>query len=281
MAITKFVPEIWSALLLTSLKKNLVLASLCNRRYEGEIRGGGDTVRITSISRPTVQSYTRNSNITYEELNDAERTLVVDQEKYWAFTVDDVDRAQARGDFVSEAMDEAAYAIADVVDQYIASLHTQVAAGNALSTVSVPTANPSYVYDNILVPLGVKLDEANVPSEGRWCVIPPWLHGRLQRDDRFIDASAAADGGTALRRGYIGQAAGFQLYKSNNMPVVTGDDYLVLAGTSDAITFASQITKTEAMRSEDRFADRVRGLYVYGAKVIRPDGIATAFASQT
>lgn len=280
MAITRFRPEIWAAVLLASLKKAHVYAALCNRDYEGEITAAGDTVRITSISRPTVNTYARNTDITYEELTDAQRTLVVDQEKYWAFSVDDVDKAQARGNFITGAMTEAAYAVTDVVDQYVASFYTQAQSANQLGTIAVPVATPTAFYDSILVPLGVKLDEANVPTEGRWVVIPPWLHGRALRDDRFVRADASGSD-AALRRGFIGTAGGFEIFKSNNAPLVTGDDYAVTAGTNAAMTFASQITKTEALRSEVRFADRMRGLYVYGGKVIRPDGIATAIASQT
>jgi hypothetical protein len=280
MSITRFRPEIWSALLLTSLKKAHVFAGLCNREYEGEIAAAGDTVRVTSVSRPTVNTYSRNQDIAYEELTDAQRTLVVDQEKYWAFTVDDVDAAQARGSVVATAMEESGYAVSDVVDQYVANLYTQAQVANQVGTVAVPTGSPNAFYDNVLVPLGVLLDQANVPSDGRWCVIPPWLNGRGQRDDRFVRVDASGSDQT-LRRGLVARAAGFDLYKSNNTPLVTGDDYAVMAGTSAAITFASQITKTEALRSEVRFADRMRGLYVYGAKVMRPDGIATAIVSQT
>jgi len=280
MAIIRFRPEIWSALLLASLKKAHVYAGLSNRNYEGEIKAAGDTVRVTSISRPIINTYSRNADISYEELDDAQRTLVVDQEKYWAFSVDDVDAAQAKGSVMPEAMREAAYGVSDVVDAYVASFYTQVQSANQVGTVAVPVATPTAFYDSILVPLGVKLDEASVPAEGRWAVIPPWLHGRAQRDDRFVRADASGSTET-LRRGHIGTAAGFEIYKSNNAPLVTGDDYAVLAGTSDAMTFADQITKTEAIRSEVRFADRMRGLYVYGGKVMRPDGLATAVASQT
>jgi N4-gp56 family major capsid protein len=280
MAIVRFRPEIWSALLLSSLKKAHVYAGLCNRDYEGEIKAAGDTVRVTSISRPTVNTYSRNTDISYEELDDAQRTLVVDQEKYWAFSVDDVDAAQAKGSVMGEAMEESGYAVNDTVDSYVASFYTQAQSANQLGTIAVPVANPEFFYEKILVPLGVKLDEANVPSTGRWCVIPPWLHGRAQLDDRFVDFSKSGTTRT-LRAGEIGEAAGFTIFKSNNAPLVTGDDYAVMAGTNRAMTFASQITKTEALRSEVRFADRMRGLYVYGGKVMRPDGLATAVVSQT
>lgn len=277
MAIVRFRPEIWSALLLSSLKKTLVYASLCNKDYEGEIKAAGDTVRITSVSRPTINSYTRNSNITYEELTDAQRTLVVDQEKYWAFSLDDVDAAQAKGNVVPEAMTEAAYGLADTVDQYVAGLYTQAQTANALGTVSITSADLAYTN---LRKLALKLTEANVPKQDRWVVVPPWYHSLLLENTKFV---SYMNSGTTepLLNGRVGRALGMEIYESNNAPLVTGDDYAVVAGTNSAITMARQVTKTEALRSEDRFADRVRGLLVYGAKTIRPNGIATLVASIT
>lgn len=276
MALERFRPEIWSALLLSSLKKSLVYAALTNRNYEGEIKAAGDTVRITSISRPIIKTYARNANISYEELTDAQRTLHVDQEKYFAFSVDDVDAAQARADVVPEAMSEAAYGLRDEVDQFVASHYTGVVAANNLGTRVVDAAADAY---DALVDLGVRLDEANVSSEGRWVVVPPWFHGLMQKDERFTDMSASGKG--TLTNGLVGTAANFRIHKSNNTPNPTDDHRVIIAGTNAAITFADQITKTEALRSEDRFADRVRGLEVYGAKLVRPDSLAILTADPT
>ncbi|MEU7831382.1 MULTISPECIES: hypothetical protein [unclassified Nonomuraea] len=283
MAITRFRPEIWSANLLVALRKALVYAgpSIVNRDYEGEISEAGDTVRITSISDPTIGTYVPNSTtITPEELTDAQRTLLIDQAKYFAFKVDDVDARQAKGNVIPEAISRAAYKLADVVDQYVAGLYTGVATANALGTIAVTAATPTDAYDKVLVPLKVKLDEANVPNEGRYAVIPPWFHGRLLLDGRFIklNESGTQDG---LRNGMVGRAAGFDILVSNNAINVTGDDYIVQAGSPMAISFAEQINKTEAYRPEGGFSDAVKGLALYGAKLVRPDCIATAAASQT
>lgn len=283
MAITRFRPEIWAAELLVALRKALVYGGpmVVNRDYEGDIEEAGDTVRITSISDPTIGTYTANSTtVTAEELTDAQRTLVVDQAKYFAFYVDDVDKRQAKGDVLTEAMRRAAYKIRDQIDQYVVSLYTGAQSANQVGTVAVPTGTPTALYDSILVPLKVKLDEANVPTEGRFCVVPPWLHGRGLRDDRFVRADASGSTNT-LRNGVVGEAAGFTIMMSNNAPLVTGDDYLVLAGTNAGISYAEQINKTEAYRPEAKFADAVKGLTLYGAKLVRPDVIATAIASQT
>lgn len=282
MAISAFIPEIWAAQLLSSLKKTLVYGQggVANRNYQGNIKNQGDTVRITSVSRPTVATYVKGSTtITPEQLTDAQRSLLIDQAKYFAFEVDDIDAAQAvnGGALMSEAADEAAYALADIADQYIANLYTQAAAANQLGTVSVTTGALASTQLRLLK---VKLDEANIPTTGRYVIVPPWYHGLLLDDSKFVEADKS---GTteALRNGAIGRAYGFDILMSNNVPNVTGDDYAVMAGYPGAISFAEQIVQTEAYRPEDSFSDALKGLHVYGAKIIRPDGVATVYASKT
>jgi hypothetical protein len=282
VAITNFIPEIWSAQLLSSLKKTLVFAgpSTVNRNYEGEIANAGDTVRITSISRPTIADYTKNvTAITPENLTDAQRSLVVDQCKYFAFEIDDVDMRQSvsGGALMSEAASEAAYGLADVVDLYVAGLYTGADAANKISTTSVTTAALAVTG---LVNLKVKLDNANVPQQGRYVIVPPWYLGLLLQSDTFVrvDASGSSE---ALRNGSVGRAFGFDVFVSNNVTNVTGDDYLVSAGYPGAITFANQINKVEAYRPESAFSDAIKGLSLYGAKLVRSSGIATLTASIT
>jgi len=278
MAINLFKPEIWNARLLVSLKKALVYGApdVADRRYEGDIRNAGDTVRITTISRPTVANYVANTtSITPENLTDAQRTLVIDQAKYFAFEIDDVDARQAAGDVMAAGMDEASYALRDVADQYVASLYTGVQSANNLGTVSVTSADLAYTQ---IRSLKLKLDEANVPQEGRWMIVPPWYHSLLLDNNKFLDASAS--GSTEpLTNGRVGRALGFDIRVSNNAPNPTGDDWVVLAGVPGAITYAEQINKTEAYRPESAFSDAVKGLHLYGAKLVRPDSIAVLIAS--
>ena len=279
MAIT-FLPEVYSALMLTSLKKAHVFAQpgVVNRDYEGEIRGQGDTVRIRSLSRPTIATYSKGSTtITPEQLTDAQRALYIDQAKYFAFELDDIDAAQSVGGELSTALTEATYGLRDVADQYVAALYTGAQSANQIGTVSVTTAALAYTQ---LRKLSVKLDEANAPQEGRYVVVPPWYYGLLLEDDRFVrvDASGTSQG---LRNGVVGMALGFDVMKSNNAPFVTGDDYAVIAGHPSAISYAEQIVKVETYRPQDSFSDAIKGLHVYGAKLVRPDAIATVIASQT
>lgn len=278
MALT-FIPEIWSAEILSSLKKAQVFAQagVVNRNYEGDIANVGDTVRIRSISRPTITSYTKGGTLTYESLTDAQRALLIDQAKSFSFVVDDIDTAQQPGGALEEATTEAAYGLRDLADQYIAGLYTGAQSANALGTVSVTSAALAYTQ---LRKLAVKLDEANVPREGRWCVVPPWYHGLLLEEDKFVRVDASGTD-QALRNGIVGRALGFDVMMSNNVVNVTGDDYAVMAGYAGAITFAEQIVEVESLRLQTTFGNAVRGLHVYGAKVVRPDGLATVVASIT
>lgn len=282
MAVTNFIPEIWSAQLLSSLKKSLIFAGpgVVNRNYEGEIANAGDTVRITSISRPSIGTYTKDSTtITPETLTDAARTLLINQSKYFAFEVDDIDLRQAAngGALMDEAATEAAYALADTADQYVASLYSDVDSSNAITTTSITSAALAVTG---LINLKVKLDNANVPQQGRYVIIPPWYHGLLLGSDLFarVDASGTD---TALRNGIVGRAFGFDVLVSNNCVNVTGDDYIVKAGYPGAVSFAEQIAKVEAYRPESAFSDALKGLHLYGAKVVRPTGLATLTASIT
>src|SRR5690625_636158 len=279
MAIANFIPEVWSAALLKALRDRLTYAQagVINRNYEGDIARAGDTVHITSFNDPAVRTYTRNTNITWDQLSSTQQTLVVDQEKYFAFTVDDVDRRQALPGFVEEATVGAAYNLAAEADSHVAGLMAAgVAAGNKLGATAI--TNPEDAYD-LLVELRTVLTRSNTPDDGRFVVIPPELYGVLLKDDRFIRADAS--GTTAgLRNGYVGRAAGFDVIESNRVPEDdSGEDgtvYTVLAGHSIATTYAEQILNTEALRLEQQLGDGVRGLHVYGGKVIRPANLASA-----
>lgn len=282
MAISNFIPKVWAATLLSALQKNLVFAQpgVVNRDYEGDISQFGDTVNITSVADPTIATYTKDTTaIVPQTLTDSQKVLLVDQSKYFAFEVDDIDMRQARagGALLAEAANRAAYKLADITDQYIASLYTGAQAGNQIGTVSVTTAPLAFAQ---IVKLNQKLNEANVPRQGRYVIVPPWFEALLLQDDRFVRVDASGSD-QSLRNGIVGRAFGFDVMVSNNCVNVTGDDYAVMAGYSSAITFAEQITKVEAYRPQDAFSDAIKGLHLYGAKVTRADGLATVVASIT
>lgn len=286
MAVTTFIPELWSARLLYALEKAHVATNLVNRNYEGEISNHGDTVHINTIGAITVKSYTKNTDIADPEvLSTTDQNLVIDQSKYFNFQVDDVDKVQAAGELVDTAMGRAAYALADVSDAYLLGvIAAGAAAGNTIGSAAAPVAlTASNVYENI-VKLKTKLDKANVPNTGRTIVVPPDVHSLLLLDDRFAKSTATA-GQEALINGLVGRIAGFDVYMSNNVKTGTGTDtgktpyFEITAQITDATTYAEQIIKTEAYRMEKRFADAVKGLHVYGAKVTDGTKIAKILAS--
>lgn len=280
MTVDTFIPEVWAARLLENLRTAQVFtqSGIVNRNYEGDIANAGDTVRIQAIGAITIGTYTKNADIAVPEtLTDAETTLVIDQGKYFNFQVDDVDRRQISVNLIDGAMREAAYGLRNVADKLVAGLYAQ--AGSSVGTSGAPktdlaTATNAYLH---LVSLGTKLDELDVPSDGRWVTVPPWYHAKLLQDDRFVKSGTDSAAGT-LANGEVGQAAGFRILKSNN---VSNDatTWRILAGTDAAISYAEQINKVEAFRPERRFADAVKGLHLYGAKVIRPVALSTLYAN--
>lgn len=279
MSINNFIPEIWSKQLNVSLQKALVYGQIANRNWEGEIKQQGDIVRINSIGPITTFAVTKNTDITDPEtLDDAQTTLQITQSRGFNFQVDDADAIQGNVALMGNAMQEAAYALADDVDQYIASFYTDVPAGNTLGSDDSPisiTKTNAYDY---LVDLGTILSDAKVPKIGRFAVVPPWFHGKLQKDSRFYSA-ANYGSNAALINGEIGKAAGFTLLESHNVPNTASAKYKIMAGTTKALTFANQASKTEAYRPEKRFADAVKGLTLYGAKMVYPAAMALLIAS--
>lgn len=279
MAITNFVPELWSAAVQVPFERSLVYAqgSVVNRKYEGQITQMGDTVHVTSIADPTIRTYDKTTDLTTEDLDDSSTSLVIDQGNYFSFRVNDVDKVQAAGDFQGPATARAGYRLKDGLDTHVAGLYTTAAAANQLGVIEVAKDQSGTAYD-ILVELSVKLTQADAPTDGRYVVVPPEFHGVLQRDDRFVRVDASGTDAT-LRNGTVGRAAGFDILLSNNAPTTAEGERVVQAGIPDAISVAEQITQTEALRAQARFADIVRGLHVFGAHVFEPTGLATALVN--
>lgn len=271
MAVTGFIPKLWSARLLNALDKSHVFANVVNRDYEGEIKKMGDTVHINTIGAVTIGTYTQNTDFSSgpETLATTDQTLTIDQAKYFNFQVDDIDAAQAAGDIMDKAMTRAAYGLADASDKYIAGILAGAADATNLVSSTAVALTSSNVYENV-VKMRTILDKANVPTAGRWLVIPPEMYALILLDDRFVKTGGEMAEGI-LRTGLVAQAAGFDIYLSNNCVSVNSnstDTYTIVGGVDSAATYAEQIVSTEAYRPEKRFADAVKGLHVYGAKVV-------------
>lgn len=268
MAITNFIPEVWSASILEALRAKLVFPSLCNRDYEGDIREAGDTVHITGYDDVTVKKYTRGTNITVDAVTDANKgTLTIDQSDYFAFKVNDLDKVQAKADLTGNFTNSTAYNMALNVEKYISGLMDKAATAPA-KTISVTTPSDAYLA---VVEARKQLDKQNVPTEGRWIVVSPDFYALLLQDSRFIEGTEA--GHNTLLNGVVGSVSGFTVVESNNVPTVSGkpSKQSIIAGTNAATTFAQQVNKVEAMRMQDDFADMVRGLDLYGGLVVRPE----------
>lgn len=285
MALDNFIPEIWSARLILRLEKafRYAQAGVANRNWEGEIREKGDTVRINSVGPVTVFDYVKNTDMPAPEaLSDAQTTLAITKQKAFNFAIDDIDKAQGNPAVMDAAMQESAFGLRDGVDQFIAAQYVDIASANFIATDAAPktdlgTAGKAYEY---LVDLGVILDQNDVPEEGRWAIVPPWYHGLLLKDDRFVKAGTPRTD-EVVRNGKIGEAAGFTVLKSNNVPSTSSTtSFKVMAGHDVALTFAQQVTEVEGYRPERRFADAVKGLLLYGAKMTRPDKVAVLFANR-
>jgi N4-gp56 family major capsid protein len=280
MGLESFIPEIWAPECLRQLEKFLVYAQtgIVNRDYEGTISGMGDTVRIPGIGAVTVKSYSKNTDIdSPETLSDAETKLLIDQGDYFNIFIDSIDKAQQNPKVMASAMQEAGYALRDALDQFVAGLYTDASASNLIGTDASPktpnnTSGSTENCYNLLVDCSTKLTKSKVPTEGRWIIVPPEYYALLLKDDRFVDASKS--GSTdALRNGMVGRAAGFNVLQSHNVPNTTGTKYKLMFGTSMAISLAVQLTDLKPYQPEKRFGDAVKGLQVYGGKVVRPDAL--------
>lgn len=281
MSIKNFIPQLWSARLLNHLDKKHVYVNFFNHDYEGEIKSFGDTVKINQIGDITIKDYDGSDIEAPEDLTGTQQLLVINQQKYYNFRVKDVDDAQTNPKLMDKAMSRAGYGLSDVDDQFAANLMAvNVPSESTLGTEEtplVPTATTAY---DILVDLGTKLTEANVPSEGRMVAIPAWYHGLLLKDSRFVGNGTQQNVDTLLN-GEVGRAAGFTVFVSNNVPNTSGTKYKIIAGVDMQGTWANQIVETEAYRQEKNFSDAIKGLHVYGAKVLLPKCLAMAICNKS
>jgi hypothetical protein len=300
MTIANFNPDLWAKSVQSNLNKQHVFAMRMNRKYEGDLKASGESIKINSIGRITAKNYTRNAGAGNtaasptiagidrpEILQGSAMFLIPDQMKYINFEIDNVDHYQQVPNLMGEATREASYSLADAADLFAGStLQTGVAGttdgtGNRLLARTIGTgAGDDDAYET-LVDLGVKLSENDVPKSTRWLVVPPWFYGMLQKDVRFTNYGTSQNRET-LANGNIGRAAGFEIYESNNISgatsgtlAVAGGVYTIIAGNNDAATYAETLDKTEAFKPQDGFNDAIKMLHIYGGKVTRPYSLAS------
>ena len=331
-----FSPVIYSKQVQLAFRKNSIVEAITNSDYFGEISGMGDTVKIIKEPEITVKEYARGAQITPQDLDDEDFSLVVDKANYFAFKVDDIEEAHSHVNFQSLASDRAAYRLADQFDQEVLGYMSgfkqsaissvagtandvvsgtkavSTAASNELlasmqvdaedfnggssgnSIVVVPRAGGDSLNTttakasplSVIARMSRKLDQQFVDSQGRWLVIDPVFAELLKDEDsRLMDADF---GGSGLQNGLIfNNIHGFKVYMSNNLPAVgngptgatsTGSSHygVICAGHTSAVASAEQINKTETYRDPDSFADIVRGMHLYGRKILRPESLTRA-----
>lgn len=275
MSVDNFIPTVWSMQLRQELDKVLVYGrpEIINRKYEGEFRFGG-TVKISHVQAPTVKDYTKNTDHDGPEvLDDGQLEMSITQRKYFNIYFDDVDRAQTNlkeGIFV-EGMRKGAEALADVSDQFIAGMYTDIDAGNQIgSDVSPISLTAANVYQQLVDIRTALADNKVSRSTPAFVIVPPWFHGLLQLDNRFVQVGTQRSDG-ALTEGIILRGAGLTIYESLNVPA-PGGNYKIIAGHQGAWSYADQIppNKMKAFEPERRFGDAIKTLHMYGAKVVEP-----------
>ena len=295
-----FIPQIWSGKLVEKFYAATVLAAISNTDYEGEIKNFGDTVNIRVRPTITISNYQFDMDLAVQRPSSSLVILQINKGKYFNVALDDVMEIQSDVDLMNIWAQDAAEQMKIQVDTDVLtylSTTTDIASTNFgatagaitasinLGTAAAPlvvSANPAtsntYVLD-LLTQAGQVLDEANIPESGRWVVIPAWMATLIKQSD-LRNASIAGDMTSILRNGRLGEIDRFTLYYSNLLPTVdtSGLAYAVYFGVPAALTFAAQFTKMETIRSERSFSNLVRGLQVYGYKVVTATAMGRAIA---
>ena len=301
-----FAPQIFSQKVLKFFRRASVAEDITNTDYTGEIENFGDTVNIIKEPTITVSSYTRGSVVNTQNLADDQITLTVDQANAFAFKIDDIEERHSHVNFEALATSSGAFSLKRKYDANVlqslsdgagiagaddASVSgglttTNTALGTASSPINVETDDAGI---NLMLLMARVLDDQSVPEENRWFVAPPIFYEKMfQAGNKIAEVQVTGDASSNLRNGLAtpGTLAGFTCYKSTALNSTSGTDQvtmtglatdasenIILAGHISAAATASHIAKTEVVRSTESFSDVVRGLHVFGRKVLRPEAL--------
>ena len=292
-----FLPSIYSKKVLNFFRKASVVEAITNTDYAGEISAYGDSVKIIKEPTITVYDYTRGSDTTSTKLTDQEITLVVDSAKAFKFIVDDIETNMSHVNFKEVASSSAAYSLKDSYDAAVLTtmfagvsasgpdhvIGADAAAGSAgvgETTASVDLGVASEVDPlDLMARMARLLDDQSVPEENRWFVASPDFYEELSQSGSKLLSVDFNAGQGSIRNGLVssGKLRGFDMYKSNNIPSVSTATGQCLGGHMSSTATANTILSTEVIRDPSSFGDIVRGLHVYGAKVLRDDAMVKAF----
>lgn len=288
-----YVPNVvWSGKMLIKFYQSTVFGDICNTDYEGEISKMGDSLKIRTTPTITISDYTKFQDLDEEIPSSDPVTLDIDRAKYFNFVVDDVDKFQSDLDYVEDFTRDASEQLKISTDRTIlGNVYTQADDDNQGSTAGLLSNNINLgtsgspvqlTKANILeyiVDLGTVLDEQDVPEDDRALVLPAWACGLIKKSD-LKDASLAGDSVSIMRNGRLGMIDRFTIYKSNLLATTTDSGNTVtniIACQKNAISFAAQFTKMETLRSVKTFGDIIRGLMVYGFKVLKPEALVWGY----
>lgn len=290
-----FIPEIWSSKLVENFYDASVLTAISNTDYEGEIKAHGDKVQIRLTPEVTVRPYQKGMNLTVERPDKPKTTLEIDQGEYFACIEDDVDKVQADISLMDEWSKDASEKMKLAIDAKvltnilpdISTFNMGATAGRISQSINLgSTGAPVQVTKtnvlDLLVDAGTVLDEANAPESGRFLIIPAWMAGLIKKSD-LKDASLTGDSSSVLRNGRLGMIDRFTLYTSHNLNSVVDSTYRcfsVIGGHKMGLTFASQMTEMESLRAESAFGTIIRGLQVYGYKVVKGEALTKLYVRQ-
>ena len=288
-----FIPEIWSGKLIENFYDSTVLAAISNTDYEGEIRNQGDTVNIRTQPNITIREYVKGQNLVVENPDAPKLQLVIDKGEYFSCVEDDIDRVQSDIKLMDMWSKDASEQMKIKIDQRVltdmlpgigalnkgATAGQQSAAFNLGTTGSPLTvtkdgASATTSVVDLIVDMGTVLDEANVPESDRFLIIPARMAGLIKKSE-LKDASLTGDSVTPVRNGRLGMIDRFTLYVSHNLNVSSGKTSII-GGHKMGFTFASQMTEMETLRAQSTFGNIIRGLQVYGYKVVKPEALAQA-----
>ena len=282
-----FIPELWSSKLIVNFYDATVLAAISNTDYEGEIKQYGDTVNIRTTPEITIRPYVKGQTLTVENPDKPKLQLLIDKGEYFACVEDDVDRVQSDIKLMSMWSKDASERMKIQIDQRVlpdllpdvSPLNRGANAGRISGNINLgiggaPVALDKTTVTEFIVDVGTVLDEANSPESDRFMVIPARMAGLIKKSE-LKDASLSGDGTSVMRNGRLGMIDRFTLYMSHNL-FRNGGEHSIIAGHKMGFTFASQMTNMETLRAESTFGNIVRGLQVYGYKVVKPEALSSA-----
>jgi len=294
-----FLPSVYSKKVLNFFRKASVVEAITNTDYAGELTAFGDSVKIVTEPSITVYQYERGADVTQTKLTDAETTLVVDTANAFKFKVDDIEANMSHVNWREVASSSAAYALRDAFDEGVIAVMfagvsssspnhilgsdnaTDLAAGTYDGTGNLDIGFAASEHDplDVLSRMARLLDEQSVPEEGRWFLASPDFYEVLASTSSKLLSVDYNAGQGSIRNGLVssGKLRGFNMYKTNNIASTSNAAGKCLAGHMSACATAQTITSTEVIRDPDSFGDIVRGLHVYGAKVLRDDALVSAF----